>query len=122
MSPTARALKDAREIGLTADKVEQRLPKLRNVTRDFIGCIDIIAYDDEKTIGIPATSGDNHRRRVAKAGAGRRLRGWLKPRHRWLKVWSYARRGGAGKRKLGPRRCERLYFEDIAVASGADGG
>lgn len=41
MTPTARTIKHYQALGFTADVVERRITK--RVTRDFLGCIDVIA-------------------------------------------------------------------------------
>lgn len=117
MSPTARALKDARDLGWTAEKVEHRLR--RNVTRDFLGCIDVIALTPLDTIGIQVTSGSNHAARVAKAKAEPRLRVWLSGAHRYFAVWSYSKKGKAGKRKFWERRVEVIRLADLPADAAA---
>jgi hypothetical protein len=116
VSPTARALADLREMGFVADVVERWIPRAR-VRKDFAGCIDIIAFDDWRTIGIQATSGANHAQRVAKAKAEPRLRKWLTAPHRRFEAWSYSKRGERGKRKLWTLRREEVLLKDLPLVA-----
>jgi hypothetical protein len=51
-----------------------------------------------KIVGIQVTSGTNHAARINKAKAEPRLSAWLAAGARFA-VWSFAKRGGRGKRK-----------------------
>src|SRR5215475_9742757 len=64
-TPMQRTLKEMRDRGYLAEKVEQRLPiPGKFVTRDFLNFIDIIAVGSVngsfRIIGIQTTSGTHH--------------------------------------------------------------
>lgn len=112
MTPTARTLKELRELGFIAQVVEKfnRFSKRRI---DLFGCIDIIAARaGVGVLGIQATSGDNHAARMDKARAEPRLREWLAAGGRFA-VWSWSKRGPRGKRKLWVVRKEEIAYNEI---------
>lgn len=77
--------------------VEQTIPHTF-IKRDLLGIIDILVILPDRTIGIQVTSGANHSARVKKALATPALDAWLNA-CRTFAVWSWAKRGGVGKRK-----------------------
>lgn len=87
LSPTKLALDECARRGWIAEKVEQRLPRCF-VTKDFLGCIDILALTDTSFLGIQVTSRSNHASRRTKALLEPRLRRWFKLGGRFA-VWSY---------------------------------
>jgi hypothetical protein len=98
MSPTARTLRECRKRGYEAQVVE----KFNSFTKrriDLFGCIDVVACTPEGILGIQATSGANHAARMTKAKAEPKLGRWLKAGGQFA-VWSFAKQGGRGKRKL----------------------
>jgi hypothetical protein len=96
MTPTARSLAECRRRGWEVDVVERRVWRK---TRDFLGCIDLIAIPPgQLPVGIQATSGSNHGARIAKAKAEPRLAAWLGAGCTFA-VWSWAKKGARGKRK-----------------------
>ncbi len=97
-SPTSRTLQECRRRGWIAQVVEQTIPHTF-IKRDLFGIIDIIAITDKGTLGIQATSGNNHASRVTKSLAEPRLSAWLGAGNRF-EVWSWAKQGKAGKRKV----------------------
>ena len=104
-SPTQRTLAECRKRGWTVDIVERRVWRK---TRDFLGCIDLIAITPQgQTIGIQATSGANHGARVSKCKAEPRVVPWLAAGN-LVEVWSWAKRGARGKRKLWTLRTEAV--------------
>jgi hypothetical protein len=115
VTPTARCLKEARELGLTAQVVEKWIPQ-RRIRIDLFGVIDIIAVKQGiGIIGIQATSGTNHAARRSKALAEPRLREWLLSGGRY-ELWSYSKRGERGKRKLWTLRREEITAEQMEAA------
>ncbi len=104
-SPTVRTLAECRKRGWDVDIVERRVHRF--VTKDFLGCIDIIAVTDDGLLGIQACAGASHAARVAKCRAEPRVRSWL-ARGARLEVWSWSKRGDAGKRKLWTLRVESV--------------
>jgi hypothetical protein len=103
-SPTARSLAECRKRGWIAQVVEQTIPRTF-IKRDLFGIIDIVAITDAGILGIQATSGTNHAARVAKARLEPRLTRWLEEGARF-EVWSWAKRGNRGERKLWSLRAE----------------
>lgn len=86
---------------------------------DLFGCIDMIALDDERCIGVQVTSGAHHAERRAKALNEPRLRAWLKTGCKfevwsWSKTWS--KTGERGKRKVWTLRREPIYVEMLVHA------
>ena len=65
MTPTARTLKAANELGFIAGIVE-RFNSFTKRRHDLFGCIDIVVITPEGILGIQATSGTNHASRVTK--------------------------------------------------------
>ena len=116
MSPTARSLAYCREMGWTAAVVEQTIPKTY-IKRDFLGFADLIVLRpdldlpaDSNVTGIVAvqvTSGSNHAARAAKIAAEPRAKAWLVCGG-LIEVWSWAKQGARGKRKVWTLRRESL--------------
>lgn len=125
MTPTARSLAECKRRGWTAGVVEKfvRFPPPGHRV-DLFGCIDIVAIgpqgevgmcDDwsERIFGIQACAGASHAARKTKALAEPRLRAWLEAGGRFA-IWSWAKRGDRGKRKLWTLRTEQIRVEDFA--------
>ncbi len=96
-SPMSRTIAECKRRGWEVDIVERRI--WRNVTRDFLGCIDVIAITPDGFIGIQACAGASHAARMAKAQRQGRLGAWFARGARFA-VWSWSKRGARGKRKL----------------------
>lgn len=136
-SPTARTLAECRRRGWPAGVVEKfvRFPPPGHHV-DLFGVIDIVAivtdfaqgtrWDAEgrqhdirppgvATIGIQACAGGNgdHSRRRAKILAEPRARQWVEAGNR-LELWSWSKRGDAGRRKLWTLRVEVFARESWA--------
>ena len=109
-SPTARTLAECKKRGWTAQVVEQTIPRTF-IKRDLFGIIDILAITPDGLLGIQATSGTNHSARIAKARQEPRLATWLRAGAHFA-VWSWAKRGDRGKRKLWALREESVYESD----------
>lgn len=111
-SPTARAMADLRQLGFEPWVVESRIPHTF-ITRDCFGFADILAH--RPGVGIlliQVTSGSNHAARRAKCYAEPRLRSWLLSGGR-VEIWSYAKRGAAGTRKLYQLRRNEITLADL---------
>jgi len=118
-SPSQRALAECRKRDWPCGIVERYCSFTRR-RHDLFGCIDLIALDDEMgTLGIQVTSGSNHSKRVAKTLEEPRIRRWLERGNRY-EVWSYSKKGAAGKRKLWHLRVQpvtvEMYEEAEAIA------
>jgi hypothetical protein len=89
-SPTSRTLQRCKELGWERGVVEMTIRGKGIVfTRDFIGCIDVIAYDGQPgCLGIQATSRSNVSARLKKALAEPRLQVHLRAGNRF-EVWGW---------------------------------
>jgi hypothetical protein len=75
-----------------------------------------VALDDKMgALGIQVTSGANHAKRVQKTLEEPRILRWLQKGNRF-EVWSYAKRGAAGKRKLWQLRIEPVTTQMYTAA------
>lgn len=88
-SPTARTMAWLRKQGYVCAVVEQRVPTLEHVTRDFCGFADIIAFNAYDTIAVQATSAGNIRSRERKIWNEPRALAWAWGNHRhvWVVGW-----------------------------------
>jgi hypothetical protein len=109
-SPTARSLAHARDLGYEAGVVERRNPR-SFVTHDLFGFVDIVAARAGDLLLIQATSGDNAASRRAKILQSPALERVAFSGAK-IEVWSWAKRGAHGKRKLWTLRRERLTVEN----------
>jgi hypothetical protein len=117
MTINERVTKEAKALGLTGGKVEQRvsIPGRIPITRDFIGIIDFIyVRPGIGVLGVQATSGANLAARRTKAIAEPRLRVWLETGCRF-ELWTFAKRGERGKRKLWQLRREEITVADLPM-------
>jgi len=108
VSPTQRALAHCRAQGWVAQIVEKWIPQARK-RQDLFGVIDLIVLDGQGggPLGVQVTSGSNHAARRVKAQEEPRLAEWLAAPARF-QVWSFAKQGAKGKRKLWTLRVEEL--------------
>ena len=126
-TPTQRTLEHARREGYTAAVVERWGPVSRKQPdgtfqlvpygkrHDLFGAIDIIAiHPGVGILGVQATSRSNHSARMTKAKAIPEIRQWLKCGGKF-EVWSWAKTGLRGKRKLWRVKREVLRLEDMAA-------
>lgn len=111
VTPTARTLAECRKRGWTAGVVERWNAHV-HILQDLFGCIDIIALTPDGILAIQATGGDGgaHAARVKKILAEPRAKKWVESGGRF-EVWSWAKRGDRGARKLWT-----LRVEDVAPA------
>lgn len=98
-SPTMLTLRMLRESGWIAEVVEFWQPYARK-RKDFLGFIDIIALDAEKTVGVQCTSANHHAERREKAKKSKLLQHWLVSEHREFWVVSWAKKPRAGDKRL----------------------
>lgn len=88
-----------KKLGWTAQVVEKWIPQARRRV-DLFGCIDMIVLDGQQgPIGVQACAGSSHAARMKKALAEPRLQTWLNSGARF-EVWSWAKQGKRGKRKV----------------------
>lgn len=106
-----RALDEMRKRGWTAQVVEKWNSHAK-VRIDLFGVIDIVAiappdeqHDRPRIVGIQVTDGTSHSKHRDKIVAEPRALEWFKAGGR-LELWSYSKRGDAGKRKLWTLRVE----------------
>lgn len=111
-SPVERSLQLLRHEGYIAEVVERRLPRCF-ITRDFLGCIDIIGCKSGSPIlGIQATTGANAAARRTKALALPGLRVWLEAGGAFA-VWAWSLRGARGQREVWTCRRQALTLADL---------
>lgn len=114
----ARSLAECRKRGWTAQVVERRLPRTFT-TVDLFGVIDIVAIaavpGRKVILGIQACAGTDHAKRRDKILAEPRVAEWIAANGH-LELWSWSKRGAAGKRKLWTLRVE-TYAEMVAGAA-----
>ena len=106
MTPTARSLAYARRQGWTAGVVERWNPHAK-VRHDLFGWIDLVLLADAQIIGVQACAGASHAARRAKVLASPTLPQWRICGGR-AEIWSWAKHGARGQRKLWVLRRERL--------------
>ncbi len=109
-SPTARTLEYARAHYWHADICE-RYNAFTRTRHDLFGFIDLIVLADGELIGVQATSASNHAARRTKILASPYLGPWLDCGGK-VEVWSWGKKGAAGKRKLWTLRRERITAEE----------
>ena len=109
MSPTSRTLAELRKRGLTAQVVE-RWCSYSHRRIDLLGCIDLVAVGGGRIMGVQACAGASHAARLTKALAQPGLRKWLADGGAFS-IWSWAKRGARGKRKVWTLREERITTE-----------
>lgn len=111
---TRLTLIECRRRGWICDIVERKIPRCF-ITKDLFGCIDIIAVEPGKpgTIGVQSTvnNGGQHTKHHAKILAESRALEWLRAGNRLL-LWSWAKQGARGKRKLWTLREEEILVGD----------
>lgn len=109
-SPTVRSLAECKKRGWQAQVVEKWVAQARRRI-DLWGVGDIIALDGKPgSLLIQASSASGHSARVKKSLAEPRLRAWLAADNRF-EVWTWGKRGSAGKRKLWTLRQEEITHE-----------
>lgn len=98
-SPTARSLELLRARGWTCQVVERRIRRFTLV--DLFGCIDILAvHPREGILGVQACARASAAARLVKAAAQDDLRVFLAAPGTRFSVWSWAKQGPRGKRKV----------------------
>lgn len=115
MTPTARTLKRARELGFTAGVVE-RFNSFTKTRHDLFGCIDIIAIHPQVGIvGIQACAGASHAARADKMKAEPRLSEWLAAGGK-AEVWSWRKSDKSRRWEL---RRESIAANDTPAFAGS---
>lgn len=97
-SPTQRTLKELRRLGYIAQVVEHWNGWAKK-RQDLFGCIDIVALDEYKILGIQCTSGTNVSARIQKALDSHLVYAWLRAGG-LFEVWGWRKIGARGRRKL----------------------
>lgn len=113
-SPTQRTLALLRKEGWDAQVVERWIPQTKR-RLDLFGCIDIVACKPGVIMGVQATSASHHNHRVIKSLNEPRLKSWLYGGGRF-EVWSWAKKGKKGQRKLWQVRRQRLTLREVEDA------
>jgi hypothetical protein len=122
-SPTARTLKFFRDQGATARVVEQWIgfggkPRTQGngasgIRRDLWGA-DILVRQGQLLMAVQSTSGSNHSKRVDKCLSNPEITNWLDCGVPFY-VYSWAKRGPRGKRKVWTPRIAQLVTSDGKV-------
>lgn len=121
---TARTLAECRRRGWIAGIVERRIPfpKPRGTKLDLFGVIDVVAIAPgvKGAIGIQSTAniGGHHAKHRDKILAEPRARAWVEAENR-LELWTWAKQGGRGQRKLWTLRVQVFTVESWPDAIGA---
>lgn len=112
MSPTQRALKEARKMGYIAEVTEQ-WNAFAKIRIDLFSCIDIIAIKPGLPIlGIQATSHSNLTSRVNKCI--KFGHNWLATGHAELECWAFRKLKGHRALQLDRRVVPKLSSEEYA--------
>jgi hypothetical protein len=106
MSPTARSLQHLRELGYQAKVVEKWNP-FAKIRQDLFGGDLLALKAGEPVLIIQATSGSNHAARRTKLEEEGFVALW-KGAGAVLEVWSWAKQGPRGRRKVWQVRREAL--------------
>lgn len=114
-SPTARTKRFLEAQGCEVAVVEKWIPVPKHpgggIRRDLFDCIDILAIQGSKLIAIQSTSGSNHNARINKAIASEKLARYMSTGNAF-EVWSWAKKGPRGKRKVWTPRVEQLVYQE----------
>jgi len=116
MSPTQRTQQYLRTRGFHVANCEKKLPttaagwKGPLVTQDLYGFIDTLAVDQMLLLAVQSTSGSNHAAHVTKCREAPAFVALSS--HLQIEVWSWAKRGPRGKRKLWTLRRESLTSDE----------
>ena len=118
-SPTSRSLALLRERGWIYGKVELQIPKTF-IKRDLFGCFDYVAFNPlapaPELLHLQFTDGTNHSKRVLKIQLWEHLDAFLRIPGCKAEVWSWAKLGQAGTRKLWTLRRIRLLRSGGMIA------
>jgi hypothetical protein len=114
-SPTSRTQKHLRDRGYHVANCERKLPATARgwrgplLTQDLYGFIDTLAVDAFGVLAVQSTTDTHHNARKKKAIASPSFA--LLSRHFRIEIWSWAKRGARGKRKLWTLRRESLTHD-----------
>lgn len=115
-SPTQRTLAECRKRGYDVQVVE-RWNQYARVRVDLFGVIDLVAITPDGILGIQACAGGSHSARRDKISEEPRAARWIQAGAK-LEIWSWAKRGDHGKRKLWTLRVETVQLADFATDNG----
>lgn len=111
MSPTQRALAELRKLGAVAS-ITERWNAFAKIRQDLFGFCDVLAIIGPNIVAIQVTSGTNHAARRTKILSEPRAESWLKAGG-MIEVWSFAKKGKHGNRKLWSCRKEEVTLQDL---------
>jgi hypothetical protein len=111
-SPTAHTLEYFRKQGAEARTVEVwiQFPGMPHGKRRDLWGADVQVIQGRALIGIQATSGDNHSKRVNDAIQNPEVSAWLATGN-LFEVWSWRKAGARGKRKVWTPRVTQLTLD-----------
>ena len=110
-SPTARSLALLRELGYTAKVVEHWNPYAK-IRQDLFGVDTLALKPDEPVLVVQATTRSNHAARRTKLQEAGFDTLWANRAGAMLEVWSWAKQGPLGSRKVWTVRREALSIRD----------
>jgi len=112
-SPEKRTRDLFRSNGYIVDGVN-RYEAYSGRRHDFIGCVDLIAFNDEETIAIQATSASNRAARRKKLLGNEDAKRWLASGHRKLYLVTWGLRKPRGEtRPRWKENIEEIRREDF---------
>lgn len=112
-SPTQRTLKKLRDENYCA-AITEKWNAYSKVRQDLFNFADLVAVrsDLSGVLAIQTTSGSNASARRTKILANPIAKVWLEAKNR-IEVWSWAKRGKRGKRKLWQVRIDVIHLGDF---------
>jgi hypothetical protein len=115
MTPTARTLDHLRRAGFIAEVVERWIPRA-NIRKDFLGCVDIIAFHRSRPgiVGVQATSLPNVAARLTKAKGRPELAAWLRAGGQF-QVWGWAMHTGRWTPKVVEVQASDLNTQAVVI-------
>lgn len=106
-SPTARSMAYARKQGWVAAVVERWIPQA-GIRKDLFGFIDLVVLrPGSRPVGVQACAGASHAARASKVRSAPLLGAWAASGG-ITEVWSWAKRGPRGGRKIWQLRVEEI--------------
>ena len=126
-SPTQRTLAELRARGMIADVVERRSPPRPGLpwgqTHDYLGCVDIIAFDPTVTLAVQSCGSAfaEHWRKITEDCA-HEVREWLRGPSRRMELWGWrkVKKVRGGKAMVWAPRVREVTLEDVDLVEAAE--
>lgn len=113
-NPEARTRTLFREMGYVIDGAN-RYEMYSGRRHDYIGCVDLIAFNDSEIIAIQATSSSNRSARRRKCLENPDAKRWVMSPHRKFYVVTWGLRKGGETRRTWKHKIDELKIEDFYV-------